>query len=250
MLEGDVESERGRGTLRVLYRDARVVVVDKPSGISVHRGLDASRENVLTRLHRELGVWLWPVHRLDRATSGALAFALDDEAASSLGRAFAEGRIEKRYLAWVRGAPKPREGTIDHRVPRAEASAERVEAITRYRTLAVADDVRTGAPRYALVLASPATGRYHQLRRHLRHLHCPILGDTTYGDNKENRVLRERGGLLRLALHALALTLPDPSREGRAIHVVARVPEDLRAPLRRYGISDAIIDAIEADEVA
>lgn len=243
--DGPLEGAPSEEPLRLLHQGARAVVVDKPSGLSVHRGTNPSPDNVLSRLHRQLGAWVWPSHRLDRATSGALVFALDEEAASRLAAAFRDGEIDKTYLAWVRGAPAPREGRIDYAIPRAEGSAERVEAATRYETVAVADDVRTGRPRYGLVIARPETGRYHQIRRHLRHVHCPILGDTTYGDTHENRALREHGGLHRLALHALAITIPDPDRAGERLRVVAPIPEDLRAPMRRYGITDALLDALE-----
>lgn len=231
--------------LRVLFQDEGMAIVDKPSGVAVHKGLDRSDDNVLRRLNRQLGTWVWPSHRLDRATSGALVFALNEEAASSLARAFMEGSARKTYFAWVRGAPEPREGVVDYPVPRSEESEERVDAITAYRTVAIADDMRTAAPRYGLVVCEPRTGRYHQIRRHMRHLHCPILGDTSYGDNKENKALREHGGLRRLALHALALSIPHWRDPERRVHVVAPIPEDLRAPLARYGVAGDTLDALE-----
>ncbi len=235
------------GPLALLFHDEAMAIVNKPSGIAVHKGMDRSSDNVLSRLHRQLDRWVWPSHRLDRATSGALVFALDEAAASVLARAFQDGLAEKTYLAWTRGAPEPREGEIDHPVPRAEYSEERVDALTQYRTVAIANDVRTGAPRYGLVLCHPKTGRYHQIRRHLRHVHCPILGDTTYGDNKENKALRAHGGLTRLALHAIALSIPHGSDTSRRVQVVAPIPEDLRAPMRTYGVTDETLDAIERE---
>jgi tRNA pseudouridine65 synthase len=233
--------------LRLLFQDEGMAIVDKPSGIAVHKGLDRADDNVLKRLNRQLGTWVWPSHRLDRATSGALVFALNEEAASALARAFMEGRAQKTYLAWVRGAPEPREGVIDHPVPRSEESEERLEAITSYRTVAIANDVRSGLPRYGLVVCEPRTGRYHQIRRHMRHVHCPILGDTTYGDNKENKALRAHGELRRLALHAIGLSIPHWREPERRVEVVAPIPEDLRAPLRRYAVEDATLDAIERE---
>lgn len=246
-MDDATDAPRGPDALTLLFQDEGMAIVDKPSGIAVHKGLDRSDDNVLRRLNRQLGTWVWPSHRLDRATSGALVFALNEEAASALARAFQEGRAKKTYLAWARGAPEPRAGTIDHPVPRAEGSEERLDAITDYRTVAIADDVRTQAPRYGLVICEPRTGRYHQIRRHLRHLHCPILGDTTYGDNKENRALRTHGALHRLALHALALSIPHWREPERLVHVVAPIPEDLRGPLRRYGVTDETLDALERE---
>lgn len=231
--------------LRLLYRDVCMVIVDKPSGIAVHKGLDRSPDNVLSRLHRQLDAWVWPSHRLDRATSGALVFALTESAASALARSFMEGRADKTYVAWVRGAPEPREGRIDHPVPRAEDSEERVEAVTDYTTVAIAEDPRTASPRYGVVVCRPRTGRYHQIRRHMRHVHCPILGDTSYGDNKETKALRAHAGLHRLALHALALSIPHPEEPERLVRVVAPLPEDLRGPMQRYGLEDDVFDALE-----
>ncbi|MBX7195108.1 MAG: pseudouridylate synthase [Sandaracinaceae bacterium] len=232
--------------LRILFQDEGMAIVDKPSGVAVHKGLDRSDDNVLRRLNRQLGTWVWPSHRLDRATSGALVFALNETAASALARAFQEGLAHKTYLAWVRGAPEPRAGVIDHPVPRSEESDERVEAVTTYRTAAIADDVRTASPRYGLVICEPMTGRYHQIRRHMRHVHCPILGDTTYGDSKENKALRAHGALHRLALHALALSIPHWQDVERRVEVVAPIPEDLRAPMKAYGVTDETLDAIES----
>lgn len=236
-----------KGPLALLYRDEGMAIVNKPSGISVHKGMDRASDNVLSRLHRQLDAWVWPSHRLDRATSGALVFALNEHAASVLARAFQDGLANKTYLAWTRGAPEPREGTIDHPVPKSEESEERVDALTHYSTVAIANDVRTSAPRYGLVVCQPETGRYHQIRRHLRHLHCPILGDTTYGDGKENKALRAHGGLTRLALHAIALSIPHWSDTSRRVEVMAPIPEDLRAPMRAYGVSDETLDAIERE---
>jgi tRNA pseudouridine65 synthase len=250
--EVDAEADAVAGTrpsprpaLTLLHRDEHMAIVDKPSGLAVHKGLDRSPDNVLSRLNRQLGTWVWPSHRLDRATSGVLVFALTETAASALARSFMEGRAHKTYLAWVRGAPEPREGTLDHPVPRAEGSEERVDATTRYRTVAVAVDPRTGQPRYGVVVCEPLTGRYHQIRRHLRHLHCPILGDTSYGDNKENKPLRAHAGLHRLALHALALEIPHPAEPSRALRVVAPVPPDLRGPMQRYALPDTLFDQLE-----
>jgi len=235
------------GPLELLYRDEGMAIVNKPSGLAVHKGMDRASDNVLSRLHRQLDTWVWPSHRLDRATSGALVFALNESAASVLARAFQDGLADKTYLAWTRGAPEPREGAIDHPVPKSEDSEDRVDALTRYRTVAIANDVRTSAPRYGLVICHPKTGRYHQIRRHLRHMHCPILGDTTYGDGKENKALRAHGDLGRLALHALALSIPHWSDASRRVHVVAPIPADLRAPMHAYGVTDETLDAIERE---
>ena len=139
---------------------------------------------------------------------------------------FAAGEVEKRYLALVRGIP-PEEGVIDHPVPRAPGGP-RVPAVTRFRRLATFE-------RYALVEARPSTGRWHQIRRHFKHLSHPLIGDVRYGKGEHNRLFRERFGLHRLALHALELAFEHP-HTGERLRIVAPVPEDLAGPLRAMGM--------------
>jgi tRNA pseudouridine65 synthase len=229
------------GRVEVLYRDGRVIVVDKRSGTSVHRGWDAGRDTVMHQLRARLGQWVYPVHRLDRATSGALVVALDREAASKLAASFREGRVEKEYLALVRGvidAP----GVVDWPLP-AHGGRERVPARTEYEPIGVARD------RYTLVRLRPQAGRRHQLRRHMKHLSRPILGDTTYGDGRENRKLRAEIGLHRLALHASWIAFPHPET-GARIEARAPLPPDLREPLERLGIPSELLAALSAPREA
>ena len=186
----------------LLYLDERVALVDKPSGIVVHRGWADDDGGLLIALRDRLGRRVWAAHRLDRGASGVVAFALDEEAAAALGEAFSAGQTDKRYLALVRGHP-PTHAIIDHPVP-AKPDGPRVPALTEIRTLGVWE-------RYALVEAIPRTGRLHQIRRHLKHIACPLIGDVNYGKGEHNRLFRERFGLHRLALHALALRVPHPT---------------------------------------
>jgi len=156
-------------------------------------------------------VWVYPVHRLDRGASGAVLFALDKEAA----RAFSEawGEADKRYLAITRGHP-PEHVVIDHAIPKAPGEA-RIAAVTEIWR-------RETFGRYALVEARPHTGRLHQIRRHLKHIACPLIGDVRYGKGEHNRWFREHYALSRLALHAAAL---------RFVHPVTGLLVTVRAPL-------------------
>jgi len=212
--------------LPLLFRDDLLVVVGKPAGMAVHRGLSRDRIVVLQSLRDVLDRRLYPVHRLDRATSGALLLALDAGTARRLQEQFEAGRVEKRYLALVRGIP-PEEGVIDHPVPRGPGG-ERVPAVTAFRRLATFE-------RYALVEARPQTGRFHQIRRHFKHLSHPLIGDVRYGKGEHNRLFRERFGLHRLALHALELAFEHPGT-GEPLRITAPVPEDLAGPLRMMGM--------------
>jgi tRNA pseudouridine65 synthase len=217
--------------VRILFQDPAVVAIDKPSGTIVHRGPRTRDEErpLLSEVRDAIGQRVHPVHRLDRGTSGVLLLALDVEAARRLGEAFAGGGIGKRYLALVRGVP-PEGGIIDHAIPRRE-DGPRVPAVTEYRRL---DTVG----RYSWVEARPRTGRLHQVRRHLKHISCPIIGDVNYGKGEHNRLFRERYDLHRLALHAAALTFPHPTT-GEPVTVEAPLPDDLAAPLRALGIAEA-----------
>jgi tRNA pseudouridine65 synthase len=217
------------GPLDVLYRDDELVVVNKPSGLSAHRGLANERgDYVLTRVRDFVGKPVYLVHRLDRGTSGAIALVLDPRFVEPLQRAFQEGRVDKRYLALARGV-LPSEVTVDYAVPRSlETPHERLPAQTELSLRGVFEQ------RYSLVEAHPLTGRYHQIRRHLKHLHHPIIGDTTYGDGKQNRLFRERFGIMRLALHASRLLLPHPV-SGTLLDVHAPLLPDLAEPFRAMG---------------
>jgi len=196
-------------------------VVDKPAGLAVHRGQSRDPVHALQLVRDQVGTYVYPLHRLDRATSGALAFALSQESARALGAAFEQGAVEKRYQALVRGNP-PDRARIEHPLSREDHPLPQ-PATTEVRTLA-----RYG--RYALVEALPETGRTHQIRRHLKHIACPLVGDVRYGKGDHNRWFRERYAFHRLALHAESLTLEDPATGVRTT-VVAPLPSAFSALL-------------------
>ena len=220
-------------SIDVLYRDEAIVVVDKPSGLSVHRGDDPSATVALNLTRDTIGRWVYPVHRLDRPTSGVLVFALSSEHARTLQSAFEQRRVGKRYLALVRGRP-PQSGIIDSPMEKREGGPD-VEAVTEFRTLYVCPHVRL-----SLVEARPRTGRRHQIRRHLRRIDHPIAGDVRYGKGVENRGYRAELGLYRLALHALEVSFDHPA-SGARVAFQSPIPDDFRDPLRTAGIPDAIV---------
>jgi len=210
--------------LPVLHEDADLVAIDKPAGLLVHRtSLDAHEDlNALDLLQAQLGERLWPLHRLDKATSGVLLFARHAEAARHWGLAFQEGRIRKRYLALVRGWT-PEAGEIGHPLARdpekPSAGQPHLDALTRYRRLACFEwDFSVGGrhptSRYALVEADPLTGRRHQIRRHFKHIAHPLVGDSTHGKGPHNRAVAQWLGTARLWLHALQVDLPGSGAPG------------------------------------
>lgn len=198
----------------ILYRDDRCVAVDKPSGLSTHRGWDESDDALLQRVRDEVGMYVYPIHRLDRGASGVVLFALDREAAASFSTAWPEA--DKRYLAITRGHPEEHV-LLDHPIPRAPGE-DRVEARTELWR-------REVFGRYALVEARPHTGRLHQIRRHLKHLSCPLIGDVRYGKGEHNRIFRTQHDLHRLALHCTKLSVPHP--DGTTLVVECALADDM-----------------------
>lgn len=204
-------------TLPVLWRDEHLVVIHKPPGWLVHRtGLDAHEQRIVMPVLRDqLGLHVFPVHRLDKGTSGVLLLALSPAVAASLVHAFSRRQVAKRYVAMVRGWPSP-QLVIDHALRPDDAPPDAVAQPARtvcHRLatwqLPVPVD-RYPTTRVALMEAWPQTGRRHQIRRHLKHLAHPIIGDATHGKGAHNRWWAERLGCNRLWLHAATLSLPHP----------------------------------------
>lgn len=213
----------------LLFVDEHLVIADKPSGLLVHRGWDNDDDVAMFRVRDAIGQHVFPVHRLDRGTSGALVFARDRETAAALALAFEEGRVEKNYLALVRGAP-PEEGVIDYAIQKKEGGP-RVPAVTEFRLIA-----RSPVDRCSLVSAMPRTGRLHQVRRHLRHIDHPLVGDVKHGSGVINRHYRSTYALTRLALHAHRISFTHP-KTGERLRITAEVPPDLAVPFRALGLS-------------
>lgn len=217
--------------LSILYRDDYLVAVDKLPGLLVHRtGLDAGETRFALQMVRDqIGRSVWPVHRLDKGTSGVLLFALDADTARAMGQAFEAGEgLEKTYRAVVRGWPAD-EGLIDHPLRRMpdDMRTEREEiqeAQTRFRTLERYELPlpygRFPMTRAALVELTPLTGRRHQLRRHMAHVSHHMIGDATHGKGPLNRDLAGMLGLQRLWLHACRLALRHPV-SGEAVTIEA-----------------------------
>jgi len=225
--------------LRIVYRDEHLVAVDKPAGMAVHRSRQHPDAAVLLqRLRDQLGQWVWPVHRLDPPTSGLILFALDPDTAQVLGKQFREREVEKQYLAVVRGWPDEA-GVIDYPLRR-KGRTERQAAVTEYRRLATTELPIPVAPhptaRYALVELRPITGRQHQLRRHMKHISHPIIGDTTYGKGPHNRLFRERFSSGSLLLRAMGLRLNLPG-SGQRLELSAGMNEEWRGVLDGVGLT-------------
>ncbi len=202
----------------ILYHDQQLVAVHKPGGLIVHRRPGNTRDPAALQAVRDLlGQHVYPVHRLDRATSGVLLFALSRDIARQIGAQFAAHTVTKGYWAVVRGYTE-RRGLIDYPLA-ADAGKPAREAVTEFRTSRTVElPIPVGpyaAARYSLVQAHPKTGRRHQIRRHFKHISHPLIGDTTYGDSAHNRMFRKQFGLHRLLLIAAALSFEHPVTKRR-----------------------------------
>ncbi len=204
--------------LEVLHQDQQLVAIDKPPGLLVHRSnLDRHETRFALQLLRDqIGRRVYPVHRLDKATSGVLLFALDPDDARCLAQQFEARTVRKEYLAIVRGYC-PARGTVEHPLEDETGTSARAaprEARTDYQCLRtvelpVAVD-RYATSRYSLVALRPHSGRRHQLRRHMKHIAHPIIGDATYGKGVHNRFFRQHFACDRLLLACVSLTFQHP----------------------------------------
>ncbi len=207
--------------LPLIHADAWLLAIHKPAGLLVHRtALDAQADDdVVTRLQAALGAPVWPVHRLDKGTSGVLLLARDVDTARALGALFAAGSLDKRYLALVRGWPADA-GQTDAplaRDPELPSTGQpQLAACTRWQVqrrllLPLRTHPQHADTRLALVDVQPLSGRRHQIRRHFKALGHPLIGDATHGKGPLNRAMAAHLGAARLWLHAQALTITHPA---------------------------------------
>lgn len=211
--------------LDILYRDDSLIAINKPAGMLVHRSWLDKHESVfaMQTLRDQIGQHVFPVHRLDRPTSGVLLFALNAETARIVSEQFEQHQVQKSYLAVVRGylsgedrIDYPLKVQLDKIADKFSQEKAPQEAITDYQGLATVEMPypagKFSSARYSLVQLFPKTGRKHQLRRHLKHLFHPIMGDTNYGDLHQNRALTAHTGCDRLFLHANQLSITHPHK--------------------------------------
>ncbi|ROS04649.1 tRNA pseudouridine65 synthase [Sinobacterium caligoides] len=211
--------------LQILYQDDYFVAVHKPAGLLVHRSNIDPHETsfLLQRLRDQLDRYLYPIHRLDKPTSGLILFAFDPVTAAKIQAMMAANEATKEYLLVCRGYT-PESGFIDHAIrpidefkhkrKEAREPREAQEAQTEYRRLATVELPvcvdKYPASRYSLVLAKLLTGRKHQLRRHFKHLSHPIIGCPKYGKSSHNHYFAEQLMAPRLLLHSYRMAMKHP----------------------------------------
>ena len=200
-----METQKTISTLEVLHQDEYFVAVNKPTRLLVHRTnlANDAEEFALQILRDQLSKHLYPIHRLDRKTSGVLLFAFTSEAAKNMQETLADESTQKSYLAIVRGH-FPDEVELDYDLKNLKGKLQ--SAQTKFKCIKQSEcDFPSGkfpTSRYSLIEAKPKTGRMHQIRKHCNHLRHPIIGDRPHGCNKQNKILGERFGLSEMMLHA------------------------------------------------
>ncbi len=230
--------------LRILYRDEYMVIVEKPPGLQVHPPESGGRVRVtaLSLLKHQMGQWVYPVHRLDRATSGVLMFAFSSEIAAELQALFKSEKIWKTYVCVCRGWLEPK-FTVES--PLKTALGDLVSAKTHFDVVSRFEMPFPAAgfsrSRYSLVKAMPVTGRFHQIRRHLKHISHPMIGDSVYGDGKHNRYWREVLGAKILLLRAYSLQFIHP-RTREPIYIYSRWPRIWHELFDRVGVCPFLME--------
>jgi Pseudouridylate synthases, 23S RNA-specific len=228
----------------ILHQDDALIAVNKPAGLPVHRSamVNDAEQYLVDVLREQVDGNVCLAHRLDRATSGVLLVARSSEVAAALGEQFMGRDVRKQYLTVVRGWPEPVEGVIDYALPGSRETGPRREARTRYRRLATTEVPialgRYPQQRYALLLAEPESGRFRQIRKHLAHLHHPVIGDCQHGRGDHNRLYKQHFGCHRMLLHASRLDFTHPV-SGAAMTLTAPLDAEYAALLERFGWAEA-----------
>lgn len=239
------------GPLDIIYQDEWMVAINKPAGLLVHKSYLARKEVffAMTMLRDQLGQYVYPIHRLDRPTSGVLLFALSSEMARVLSDIFSERLVTKGYVAMVRGHLLGAD-TLDYPLKeeldkiadkKANQDKEAQDAQTQWHHVLSGEyDAPIGnydKARFSLIALKPSTGRKHQLRRHLAHLRHPIMGDTTHGDGKQNKYFKAHLGEQRLMLHASQLHFTHPIFK-QSLAIYAPLPTSFTRICNQVGWSD------------
>ncbi len=236
---------QGRGQeLSVLFADEYLAVIDKPAGLMVHDSKLARGETdfAADRLREQFGKPIFLIHRLDRATSGCLLLAFDRNTASALGKTLMSSEMEKEYLTVCRGWPQEN-FCIDHPLDGGPGKPQKKPAVTHFTRLATGELPVPSAgfetSRYALLGCRLETGRFRQIRRHLKHAFHHLIGDTSHGDGRHNREFRLRG-VHRMLLHASRLAFTHPLT-GERIETLAPLDAEWRKVYELFGWDEQLL---------
>lgn len=229
--------------LPIIFEDDEYLAINKPAGVLVHKTpLEKDPEALFAVqiLEEQVGYKVYPLHRIDRPTTGVLLFGKSSKAASILQPQFFENTIKKYYVAIVRGYLPEAHGLIDLPLAK-DMKFSLQEARTEYWELGscevpyVSSD-RYTTSRYSLVKVYPHTGRMHQIRRHFAHLRHYIIGDTTHGDNKQNNFFASKFQLANMLLHAWELNFIQPF-SNQALTITADIPDHFKKTMVDLSLS-------------
>lgn len=229
--------------LPIIFEDDNLIAINKPARLLVHKTRIAEEKKVfaLQLLRDQVGYRVYPLHRLDRPTSGVLLFGKNTTIASLLGSYFENHQFSKEYWAVVRGYTSDHD-IIDYALKNEEKSNVQ-DAITEYTTIAKIELPIPVGPyqtaRYSLVKAFPKTGRYHQIRKHFGHIRHYIIGDTSHGDWRHNRMFQEKFQLNNLFLHARSIEFVHPLSSSN-IKIEAEFPEHFIKMAKQFDWSHII----------
>lgn len=226
--------------LEILYQDDALIAVNKPANLAVHRSkmVGNAETFLIDQLREQIGDSVYLAHRLDRATSGVLLVARSRDVAAALGEQFMGRHVHKQYLVVVRGWPEPAQGVVDYALPGARENGPRREARTHYERLDTIEVPialgRYPQQRYALLRAEPESGRFRQIRKHLAHIHHPVVGDCQHGRGDHNRLYKQHFGCHRMLLHAWRIRFAHPL-SGARMQLEAPLDHAFVDLLRRFG---------------
>lgn len=202
-------------SIEIIYQDDILVAVNKPNNFLIHQSHYArniKEPTLLEVLQQQLGFPLYPIHRLDRKTSGIILLLKNNEFIPEFQALFTNNIIHKTYFAIVRGY-SPATGTIDSPVKNDDTGVYK-DALTNYSTSATVELDIPVTPydksRYSLIKLMPETGRMHQLRKHLNKINHPIVGDYKYGDRFHNRMYETQFDCNYMFLHAYKIEFTHP----------------------------------------
>lgn len=232
--------------ISIIYQDEYCLVVSKPNNVLVHHAHHSrnkiDEDSLLQLLEQQLGQRFYPIHRLDRKTSGILLLATKTEYVSKFQELFTSQEIQKTYYGVVRGFA-PASKIIDSPVKGRDAEVYK-EAETHLNTLA---NVTLNIPvkpydssRYSLVALQPKTGRLHQLRIHMNKISHPLINDAKYGDKNHDLMYEREFGWMHLFLHAGSLTFVHPFTQ-ESLFLKAAFPSDWLELFEKFGWKNPLL---------
>ncbi|MDR6239843.1 pseudouridine synthase [Aureibacter tunicatorum] len=227
--------------LEILHYDEHLIAINKPKGMLVHRSPLARQEKIfaMQTLRDQVGHHVFPLHRIDRPTSGVLLFGTNKESATALQKSFEDKKVTKKYLALVRGFIDD-VITINHPINNEYDETLR-DAISQVKPLYqtevnICTNPNFPTSRYTLAEAEPITGRTHQLRKHFAHIRHYIIGDKKHGDNKQNKAFMKHYNMNDLLLHSYHTIIPHPFNQEEKISIKAPLPKHFSEILQKINI--------------